>query len=68
MSAVLWWNGLTFTAMNTTFRPAPPRSLYALTNSRETSGQMSVQCGSMKFSTTTLPCRLASEIGAPPGR
>src|SRR6266566_3738410 len=65
MSAGVRWYGLTFTAMNTTFRAAPPRSLYALTNSRETSGQISVQCESMKVRITVLPCRPASDTGWP---
>src|SRR5215472_7408166 len=51
--------------MNTTFLANEPRSEFASMNSLDTSGQMSVQCESMKVSTTVWPRKLASEIGLP---
>src|SRR5215469_12813638 len=51
--------------MNTTFLAVGPRSLFASMNSRDTSGQMSVQCESMKVSTTVWPRKLAREMGLP---
>src|SRR5260370_41344771 len=51
--------------MNTTLRAVDPRSLFASMNSRDTSGQMSVQCESMNVRTTERPRKLASDTGRP---
>src|SRR5260221_7917011 len=65
MSAIRRWYWLTFTAMNTAFRAADPRSVWELMTSRDTSGQMSVQCESMNVRTTGRPRKLASDTGRP---
>src|SRR5258706_16158371 len=65
MSAISRWYWLTFTAIKTAFRAADPRSFSALMNSRDTSGQMSVQCESMNVRTTGRPRKLDSDTGRP---